>query len=119
MLFLDDLRSYCLALPATTESLPFDENTLVFKVANKIFVITNIDNYTSISLKCDPDTAQSLRQQHPDTVTAGYHLNKRHWNTISIDGTLTPPELLRWVRHSYDLVCATLPKAQQAIIHNL
>ncbi|MCU0394470.1 MAG: MmcQ/YjbR family DNA-binding protein [Chitinophagaceae bacterium] len=106
---LEQLRTYCLSLPAVTESFPFDESTLVFKVAGKIFLLTDVDDFESMNLKCDPERAIELRERYA-AVLPGYHMNKKHWNTVVMDGSIPHKLLLEWVRHSYDLVVASLPK---------
>lgn len=99
----------CRARPAATEGYPFGEGALVFKVAGKMFAIVGA---TSVSLKCDPGFAEILRQEHP-AVTAGYHLDKRHWNTVELDGSV-PDELLEdWIEDSYALVIAGLGRRQR------
>ena len=106
---IESFRQYCLLKPGVTESFPFDETTLVFKVMGKMFALTDLEGTFSINLKCDPDLAVKLRELHP-CVIPGYHMNKRLWNTIIIDGTVSDPILHQWVDHSYNLVVASLPK---------
>jgi predicted DNA-binding protein (MmcQ/YjbR family) len=107
------LKKACLSLPKAREEFPFDEGTSVFKVAGKLFAITALKGTPlSVSLKCDPDLAVQLRADHP-AITAGYHLNKRHWNTVMLDGSV-PEQLVReMIEDSYDLVVAGLPKREQ------
>lgn len=103
-------RDYCLAKKGVTEETPFDEVTLVFKVMGKIFAITSLDETDfSINLKCDPERALALREQYP-AIIPGYHMNKKHWNTVQIDGTIAVKEIKQMIDHSYDLVVASLPK---------
>jgi predicted DNA-binding protein (MmcQ/YjbR family) len=97
------LRDYCISKKGSTESFPFGEDTLVFKVVGKIFALVNLDSDLSINLKCDPALAIELRERF-SSVTPGYHMNKIHWNTIIIDGTIIDNEILKWIDHSYDLV---------------
>ncbi|WP_224994529.1 MmcQ/YjbR family DNA-binding protein [Cesiribacter sp. SM1] len=105
----ESLREYCISLPAVTEEFPFDEQTLVFKVKGKMFALTDIDSFSSINLKCDPERAVELRELH-ESILPGYHMNKKHWNTLLLDGSL-PDKLLReLILHSYQLVVAGLPK---------
>lgn len=107
----DELRDYCLSKPATTESLPFDEVTLVFKVAGKMFALGDIDaRPVQVTLKCDPERAVLLRDEHAAIVGA-YHMNKRHWNTVTADGSLRDSLIRELIDHSYELVRAGLPKA--------
>ena len=109
-------RAYCLAKPGTSESLPFDNRTLVFKVANKMFALTDVDLFTSINLKCDPEQAEWLREQY-DAVQPGYHMNKKHWNTIRMDGSVSNGLIQRWTDDSYHLVFAKLPLRIQEALH--
>lgn len=100
---IEILRDYCIAKKDTTESFPFGEDTLVFKVKGKIFALANLDGDPSINLKCDPDFALELRERHP-AVTPGYHMNKKHWNTVILDGSVPDKEVFSWIDHSYKLV---------------
>jgi predicted DNA-binding protein (MmcQ/YjbR family) len=112
----DDLRAYCLSKPATTESLPFDETTLVFKVAGKMFALSDIESRpVRVSLKCDPERAVELREMYP-AIEAAFHMNKRHWNTMTADGSLRDSFIRELIDHSYDLVVAGLPKAMRATL---
>jgi predicted DNA-binding protein (MmcQ/YjbR family) len=110
---LEAFRQYCLSLPAVTEDFPFDENVLVFKVAGKIFVLTDVNTFESINLKCDPDLAVELRERY-DAVQPGYHMNKKHWNTVLMDGSISNKLTMEWTKHSYDLVVASLSKKVKA-----
>ena len=105
-----DLRELCLGFTGAEETYPFSPEVTVFKVRGKIFAIANLDgDPQSISLKCEPELAEQLRGDHA-AITPGYHLNKRHWNTVRIDGSL-PAQLVRdLVEDSYDLVVESLPK---------
>lgn len=106
----NQLKDACLKLLGSTETFPFGENVSVFKVADKMFALTDLtDDVLQISLKCDPVLASQLRATYP-SITAGYHLNKTHWNTVTLDGTIPEPMLLDMLRDSYDLVIAGLPK---------
>src|SRR6266700_6014718 len=98
---IETLRTYCLSKPGTADSLPFGPDVLVFKVGGKIFLICQL--YTEklrISVKCDPELAIELRERY-DSVQPGYHLNKTHWNTITVDGTVPSSLLREWIDHSY------------------
>jgi predicted DNA-binding protein (MmcQ/YjbR family) len=86
-----------------TESLPFGDDTLVFKKAGKIFVLANLEGDLSINIKCDPAIALGLREKYA-SVIPGYHMNKKHWNTVLLDGTIPDKEILEWIDNSYDLV---------------
>jgi predicted DNA-binding protein (MmcQ/YjbR family) len=93
--------------------MPFGDSTLVFKFRKKIFLLLSLDAYpTRINVKCDPDTARSLREQYA-AVLPGYHMNKKHWNTVLVDGTLTRRELLDMIDHSYDLVAKKSPSPRK------
>lgn len=106
---IEDFRDYCLLKAGVTEETPFGPETLVFKVGGKVFALTDIDTFGSINLKCDPERAVELRDQY-EYVLPGYHMNKKHWNTVLI-GTGAPENQLReLIDHSYDLVRASLPK---------
>jgi Uncharacterized protein conserved in bacteria len=107
------LRDYCLSLPEATEDFPFDDVTLVFKVNGKMFALTTIDEHPlSMNLKCDPELAVELREKY-ECVTAGYHMNKRLWNTIELNGEMKEPEVKKWINHSYEEVVKKLPKADR------
>ncbi|HYG15254.1 MAG TPA: MmcQ/YjbR family DNA-binding protein [Bacteroidia bacterium] len=110
---IEEYRSYCISKPGVTEEFPFDSNTLVFKVAGKMFALSDIANFESINLKCDPELAVELRERYP-SVTPGYHMNKKHWNTIAMDGTIENRIILQWIDHSYSLVVSGLPRKTQA-----
>ncbi len=111
---IETLREYCMTKAGATESFPFDEVTLVFKVGNKIFALADTESRPiTLALKCDPERAVQLREEY-DTVVPGYHLNKKHWNTITIDGGIRSSELQDWIDHSYDLVRKSLSRAVQA-----
>ncbi|HEY8400199.1 MAG TPA: MmcQ/YjbR family DNA-binding protein [Cytophagaceae bacterium] len=109
---IEDFRNYCLSKKGVTEEFPFDENTLVFKVMNKMFALTDVDVFESINLKCDPEEAVMLRERY-NAVLPGYHMNKKHWNTIVMDGSISDKLVYQWIDHSYDLVVKGLTKKQQ------
>ena len=106
---IEAFREYCLSLPGTTEDFPFGEETLVFKVEGKIFALTHVDFFESINLKCEPEKAVELRERYP-AVQPGYHMNKKHWNTVLTDGSISDALLVEWIKDSYYLVVASLPK---------
>jgi predicted DNA-binding protein (MmcQ/YjbR family) len=113
---IEELRDYCITKQSVEESFPFDEETLVFKVLGKVFLLTNIEsNPLQFNVKCDPEMAIHLRENH-SCVLPGYHMNKKHWNTIICDGSLPKTELLKWIDHSYDLVYSGLPKKSKTTI---
>lgn len=107
---LETIVTYCKLKQGAYEDYPFGPQPLVLKVAGKIYALINED---TISLKCDPIIAQNLREQY-EAVKPGYHLNKKHWNTVSIDGSMTAEELYSMIDHSYELVVASLTKAGRA-----
>lgn len=108
-----ELKTFCLTLLGAREDFPFGEETSVFKVGGKMFALSHLaGNPLQVSLKCDPDFAEHLRQTYP-AIVPGYHLAKRHWNTITIDGSLSDNMLRDLIRDSYDLVVAKLPKLQR------
>lgn len=109
---IEKFREYCLSFPGTTEGLPFDETTLVFYVKGKMFTLTDIDAFEYINLKCNPEIAVRLREEH-ESVIPGYHMNKKHWNSVRMDGKIPDTTLEEWIRESYRLVVATLPKKTQ------
>jgi predicted DNA-binding protein (MmcQ/YjbR family) len=97
------LRDYCISKNGAGESFPFGDDTLVFKVKDKIFALINLYGDLSINLKCDPALAIELRERY-SAVTAGYHMNKKHWNTILLDGSVPDKEVFSWIDHSYSLI---------------
>ncbi len=105
---IEELRDYCLSFPQTSESLPFDENTLVFKVHDKMFVLSDIESFSFINLKCDPEKAVEIREQY-FAVTPGYHMNKKHWNSIKMDDSITDQLIKVWIKDSFELVVRNLP----------
>jgi len=111
---LESIRKYCLGKEGKiTEEFPFDEETLVFKVGGKMFLLTNIDGHPlSVNLKCEPALAMELRERHA-AVQPGYHMNKKHWNTIILDGSIPDREVRKMVDMSYELVVRTLRKADR------
>lgn len=109
---LEDIRKYCLAKPGTTEELPFDDRTLVYKVMGKVFAIVGMDA-TFANLKCDPEKAIELRAQYEE-VTPGYHMNKKHWISVEYTGAIPKRDVYQWIDNSYNLVAARLTKAQKA-----
>ena len=101
---IEDIRMYCLSKPDVEEALPFGNDTLVFKVGGKIFLLVGMDSQPiQFNVKCDPERAVELREQY-DCIIPGYHMNKKHWNTVVIDNTLSTKQLKEQIDHSYDLV---------------
>jgi len=107
---LAEFREYCLTKPDVTEGTPFGPDVLVFKVSGKMFALAALDEVpTTVNLKCDPDLALDLRDRY-EQVRPGYHMNKKHWNTVEIEGGISAAELRRMIDHSYELVIKSLPK---------
>lgn len=124
---IEDLREYCVAKRGVTEELPFGPNTLVFKVVGKVFLLVGLEQVEDLSfnVKCDPEYAIELREQYEATVLPGYHMNKKHWNTVFANRELSDVNMFELVDHSYDLVFKALPKRLQegldnsAVLHDL
>lgn len=114
---IEELRDYCLKNKGVTESFPFNETTLVFKVMNKIFALTNLNGDLSINLKCDPEKAAALRERYP-SVQPGFHMNKKHWNTVIIDGSVEDKLIHAWIDHSYELVVASLDRKHRDMMNS-
>lgn len=108
---IESLQSYCLSKPGVEETLPFGPDTLVYKVMGKVFLLTSLDDPDGLrfNVKCDPDLAVELRDEYA-CVLPGYHMNKKHWNTIVVDGSVPSKKLKEWIDHSYELVVKSLPK---------
>lgn len=106
---IEQLRSFCLSLKGAEETMPFDETTIVFTVMGKMFCLTDITDLTWINVKCDPDTALELRARYEE-VTPGYHMNKKHWNSVRTNGSIPWHQIKEWITDSYNLVVAGLPK---------
>lgn len=115
---IEEIRDYCLAKPGVTEGLPFGVDTLVFKVGEKLFLLTSISVGTLFNVKCDPELAIELRERYSE-VQPGYHMNKKHWNTVHTDGSLSRKQLCGMIDHSYELVLKSLPKKMQDEISTL
>ena len=102
---IEFLRDYILQKPGVTEGFPFGEDVLVFKVNNKLFLLLSLNAQPlQFNAKCNPDEALELREEYPEAVLPGYHMNKKHWNTIIINGTLTKKQLLQMIDNSYNLI---------------
>jgi len=115
LLNIEELRDYCLQLPGVTEGFPFGEDTLVFKIGGKVFLLTGLQDGNRFNVKCDPELAVELRERYNE-VMPGYHMNKTHWNTVYMDGSLTRKQLCEMIDHSYQQVIKSLPKKLQAEI---
>jgi predicted DNA-binding protein (MmcQ/YjbR family) len=113
---LEQFREYCLGKRGAREDTPFGADVLVFKVAGKMFALAQLDQVpTTANLKCDPDLALDLRDRY-EQVSPGYHMNKKHWNTVEIDGGIPESEVCKMIDHSYELVVQSLSKAKQAAL---
>jgi predicted DNA-binding protein (MmcQ/YjbR family) len=107
---IETLQEYCLSKPGVEETLPFGPDTLVYKIKGKAFLLTSLDSEEfRFNVKCDPDKALELREEFP-CVLPGWHMNKKHWNTIVVDGSVSSKQLKEWIDHSYELVVQSLPK---------
>jgi predicted DNA-binding protein (MmcQ/YjbR family) len=110
---IEELRTYCLAKSHAEETLPFGPDTLVYKVGNKMFAAIGLnDEETRINLKCDPDKAEELRDQYPDIIP-GYHMSKKHWNTVYCEREVEDEMICGLIDHSYELVFGSLSKKIQ------
>jgi predicted DNA-binding protein (MmcQ/YjbR family) len=107
---IETFRKYCLSLPGVEETLPFGPDTLVYKVMGKAFALTGLDDEEfQVNLKCDPERSIELREEHPGVIIPGWHMNKKHWNTVSFEEGLSNKLLLELINHSYALVVEGLP----------
>ena len=112
---VEEVRQICIAKRGVTEGFPFDEVTLVLKVGGKIFALLSLDREPSVNLKCDPEKAIDLRERYEDIIP-GYHMNKKHWNTVMLERNLQDSLIAEMINHSYDLVLASLPlKVQEEV----
>ena len=115
---IEEYHNYCLAKKGVTAEFPFDQETLVFKVMGKMFALTDVDYFVSVNLKCNPARAVELRDSNAG-ILPGYHMNKKHWNTVMTDGSVDDKLLNGLIDHSYDLVVAGLPKKDQEFLEQL
>lgn len=106
---IEKFRNYCLSLDYVTEDMPFDQSTLVFRVGGKMFALTNIDSFNFVNLKCEPEKAIQLREQF-EGIQPGYHMNKKHWNSVKTDGSISDNLFLELTKNSYDLIFSSLTK---------
>ncbi len=111
---IEQLYEFCLSKKGVTETFPFDNDTLVFKVGGKMFALTSLENWEkgtpAINLKCDPEWALELRSEY-EGIQAGYHMSKKHWNTVAINQDVPDKKLIELINHSYELVFASLTKS--------
>jgi len=116
---IEYFRNYCILKPGTTEDFPFDESTLAFKVMGKLYALTNISNERfTVNLKCDPEYALELRELYEDVIP-GYHMNKKHWNTVHFEGSIETKLLCELIDHSYELVIKGLKKSDREFLKQL
>ena len=115
---IESYRAYCLSHKGVTEEFPFGEDTLVYKVMGKMFALTDIELFQSINLKVDPEQGAELREQY-SAVQPGYHMNKKHWITVQMDGSIPDKLLKQWIDHSYDLVVAGLTKTAKRALGSI
>jgi predicted DNA-binding protein (MmcQ/YjbR family) len=114
---LTDIRNYCSAKKGSREDFPFDFEILAIRAGSKIYLLTSVEKRPlAINLKCDPERAVALRKKYKPLVTEGYHMNKKHWNTVIIDGTIPDIVIYEMIDHSYDLVYNSLTKKEQSEI---
>ncbi len=112
---IEELRLFCLGKKGVSEGLPFGDDTLVFKVGGKIFALVNLEGDLHLNLKCDPELAIELRERYT-AVIPGYHMNKKHWNTVKMEQGISTLLVKKWIDHSYDLIWLSLPlKTREAI----
>lgn len=110
---IEEIRDFCLSKPGVTEGFPFNDTALVFKVTGKMFALLDLsETRHGISLKCDPEQAVQLREQHKE-VTPAYHFNKQHWNGVNLEGSVGDDLLKEWIDHSYEIVVKGLKKADR------
>ena len=114
---IEAYRTYCLAKKGVTEEFPFGEETLVFKVMGKMFALTDVVSFSSINLKVDPEQGEELRERYP-SVQPGYHMNKKHWITVLMDGSVPDRLTRQWIDNSYQLVVSGLTKSQKSALES-
>jgi predicted DNA-binding protein (MmcQ/YjbR family) len=116
---IEELRDYCLSKKGVEETTPFGPDTLVYKVMGKVFLLTGIDSPSlQFNVKCDPEKVIELREQY-SCVIPGYHMNKKHWNTILVDGSVSEKLILEWIDHSYDMVVNGLTQKDKKLLKDL
>ncbi len=115
---IEEFRDYCIAKKGVTEGFPFDDVTLVFKVMDKMFAIITVDNFDFINLKCDPEKAVELREQY-NAIKPGYHMNKKHWNSVYVNQDAPDRLIYQLVDDSYNLIVSSLTKKLQKELENL
>ncbi|HRG57485.1 MAG TPA: MmcQ/YjbR family DNA-binding protein [Bacteroidia bacterium] len=114
---VEEIRNYCLTKKGVTESFPFDNDTLVFKLLDKMFLLISLEKQpVSFNAKCNPEKAILLREQFPNFILPGYHMNKTHWNTIIVNETLGWQLVKEQIDSSYELILKSLPKSKQLML---
>ncbi len=111
---IEELREYCILKPAVTESFPFDESTLVFKVAGKMFLLTDLVDAFSMNVKNNPEKVIELKEQY-SSVLPGYHMSKIHWITVLIDGSISDSLIRQWIDESYDLIISGFSRKEKTL----
>lgn len=114
---IEDFRNYCLHFKGAREDFPFDDKTIAFRVMDRIFALADVDDFDGINVKCDPVKAAMLRDLYEE-VKPGYHMNKKHWNTIDPHGGLGDELIKEWIKDSYELVVESLPRKEQKKLEN-
>lgn len=114
---IEEYREYCISKPGVSEGLPFGPNVLVFKVMGKMFALCDIESFESVNLKCEPERAVQLREEY-EGIIPGYHMNKVHWNTITMDGSVSDNLIYELIDHSYELISASLTKKLKEELKN-
>ena len=110
---LEQIREYCISKPGVTEGFPFNDTALVFKVMGKMFALLDLsEDSRGLTLKCEPELAIELREQHPEVIPA-WHFNKQHWNGVDLTGNVSPHKIKEWIDHSYTIVAESLPKSKR------
>jgi predicted DNA-binding protein (MmcQ/YjbR family) len=112
---IEEYRDYCLSFRYTSESFPFNDSVLVFKVLDKIFSLVDVESYNGVNVKCNPEKAIELREEYFG-VTPAFHMSKKHWNTISVGGSISDNLIKEWIKDSYYLVVSKMPKKKQSEI---
>jgi predicted DNA-binding protein (MmcQ/YjbR family) len=115
---IESFRNYCLSRKGATEDFPFDNNTLVYKVMGKMFALADVQDFTSINLKVEPESGTELRERYP-SVLEGYHMNKKHWITVLMDGAVPDRLICQWIDDSYHLVADGLTKSQKSALDSM
>ena len=115
---IETYRRHCLNKKGVTEEFPFGETTLVFKVMGKMFALSGVEDFSTINLKVDPEVGVELREKYT-AVKPGYHMNKKHWITITLDGSISDKLIFQWIDNSYNLVISNLTKSQQSALKSM